>query len=114
MTQLYYPEKGSIMQTKECCPKFDPSPWQEKRFDWEEKLFVKDKVLTLFYMPVTFKRVIKRLFKKLEASEASCPDNLILSDHTSKWNMDLYMAVDKPLKDAENVSLSGHFLSKGL
>ena len=35
-----------------------------------------------------------------------------LSDHTSESNMDLYLAVDKEVKDAENVTLSGKFLSK--
>ncbi|PWD97718.1 hydrolase [Marinilabilia rubra] len=100
------------MQSEKCCPKFDPAPWQEKRFDWHDKLFVKDHVFTLFYMPITFGRTVKRMLKKLEASDATCQDNMILSDHTSKWNMDLYMAVDKPLKDAENVTFNGHMLSK--
>jgi hypothetical protein len=40
------------------------------------------------------------------------PDWLCLSDHTSKWNMDLYLAVDKEIAEAENISLSGQYLSK--
>ncbi len=39
-------------------------------------------------------------------------DGLALSDHTSKWNMDLYVAVDKEIAGTENVTLSGKFLSK--
>jgi len=35
-----------------------------------------------------------------------------LSDHTSKWNMDVYLAVDKEIPGIENVTLSGEFLSK--
>ncbi|MEI7502865.1 MAG: hydrolase, partial [Paludibacter sp.] len=35
-----------------------------------------------------------------------------LSDHTSAWNMDLYLAVDKEIPGTENVKLSGTFYSK--
>ena len=39
-------------------------------------------------------------------------DWLCLSDHTSKWNMDLYLAVDREIPDAENTTISGKFISK--
>jgi hypothetical protein len=96
----------------ECCPKFDPNPWDDKVFEWENKKFIKDKVCTLFYMPMNFGNVIKRMSAKVEKAGANMPDWLCLSDHTSKWNMDIYLAVDKEVADAENISLSGKFLSK--
>lgn len=40
------------------------------------------------------------------------PDWLCLSDHISENNMDFYLAVDKEVDSAENVTLSGKFLSK--
>jgi hypothetical protein len=40
------------------------------------------------------------------------PQWLSLSDHASPWKMDLYLAVDKEIEDAENINLSGKFLSK--
>lgn len=95
-----------------CCPEFDPIPWADKTFDWENKKFIKDKVFTLFYMPMNFGQVMKRLDRKVSAAGATMPDNLGLSDHTSKWNMDLFLAVDKEVPDAENVTLSGKFFSK--
>ena len=36
----------------ECCPEFDPIPWDDKFFEWENKKFIKDSVLTIFYMPM--------------------------------------------------------------
>ncbi|MDP2887627.1 MAG: hypothetical protein Q8P34_01510 [Bacteroidota bacterium] len=95
-----------------CCPEFDPIPWDDKIFHWENKKFIKDKVFTLFYMPMNFGKVMKRLDSKVSASGATMPDNLGLSDHTSKWNMDILLAVDKEVPDAENVTLSGKFFSK--
>ncbi len=97
---------------EECCPKFDPAPWDGKIIEWENKRFIKDKVLTLFYMPINFGGVMKKLDRKVREAGASIPDNLGLSDHTSKWNMDMYLAVDKQIPDSENVTLSGRFLSK--
>lgn len=97
---------------KECCPKFNPKQWDGKIFDWKNKRFVKDKVKTFFYMPINFGGIIKRLMKKIEAANAKTPDWMGLSDHTSKWNMDIYVAVDKNIPNAENVVLSGKFLSK--
>ena len=99
-------------QNQECCPKFDPAPWDGKVFEWENKKFIKDKVMTFFYMPVNFGSVMKRLNAKVEKSGASMPDWLCLSDHTSGWNMDLYLAVDKEVSEAENKTLSGKFFSK--
>jgi len=95
-----------------CCPEFDPIPWDDRLFDWKEKRFIKDKVCTLFYMPMNFGQVMKRLDRKITASGVKVLDNLGLSDHTSKWNMELFLAVDKEVTDAENVTISGKFYSK--
>jgi len=95
-----------------CCPEFDTIPWDDQTVIWENKKFIKDKVFTLFYMPVNFGQVMKRFDEKLTKAGATMPDYLGLSDHTSKWNMDLYLAVDKEIPDAENTTLSGKFYSK--
>lgn len=96
----------------ECCPPFDPQPWQEKFFDWKEKRFVSGKVCTMFYMPLNFGKVISRLYERIKAAGAESGEWLCLSDHTSKWNMDIYLAVDKEIPGAENITLSGRFFSK--
>lgn len=96
----------------ECCPRFDPIPWNDKIFQWDNKRFIKDKVFTFFYVPINFWSVIVRMNKKVENVGAKIPDWLCLSDHTSKWNMDLYLAVNNEIPGAENVLLSWKFLSK--
>ena len=95
-----------------CCPEFHPDSWDEKICEWKNKKFVKDSVFTLFYMPVNFGTVIRRMNKKAEKVKAGIPDWMCLSDHTSKWNMDLYLAVDKEIPDAENTTISGTFATK--
>ncbi len=95
-----------------CCPEFDPSPWEEKTFEWINKKFIKDHVFTLFYMPMNFGNVITRMNKKVEAVEGKIPDWMCLSDHTSKWNMDLYLAVDKVIPNTKNLTINGNFVTK--
>lgn len=100
------------MSENECCPKLDPAAWDGKKFEWENKKFIKDKVSTFFYLPLNFGSVMKRILKKVENSAATIPDYLCLSDHKSKWNMDVYLAADKDIANANNVTISGTFLSK--
>ena len=63
-------------------------------------------------MPINFGGVMKRLDEKLRKTGANMPGYLCLSEHTSKWNMDVYLAVDREIPDAKNITLSGKFLSK--
>ena len=97
---------------KECCPKFNPKLWDKKRFVWKDKKFIKDKVFTIFHIPINFGSVMTKLMKKIDSVNAKCVDYIGLSYHTSKWNMNLYVAVDKEIPEAENVTISGKFLSK--
>jgi hypothetical protein len=63
-------------------------------------------------MPMNFGKVMKRLDEKVRNVQATIPDWLCLSDHTSKWNMDVYLAVDKEIPGAENSAITGKFYSK--
>lgn len=99
-------------QEPECCPKFDPVPWDNQVFEWDNKTFIRDKVFTLFYMPVNFGKAIKRMNQQVESAGAKVPEWLCLSDHTSPWNMNLYLAVDKEVPGAQNVTLGGKYFGK--
>jgi hypothetical protein len=104
------------METKsentECCPKVDPTLWEDKIFEWNDKKFIRDKVFTFFYMPVNFGQVMKRIIGKVESAGAEMPDNMGLSDHTSKWNMNIFLAVNKEIPGADNVTFTGKYYSK--
>ena len=100
------------MNKNECCPEFIFEPWDDKEFTWENKKFIKEKVFTLFYIPINFGQKMVKLMNVLDKTKTQCPDWLCLSHHTSKWNMDIYLAVDKDVPDAENISLTGKFYTK--
>ncbi|OJX91289.1 MAG: hypothetical protein BGP01_12825 [Paludibacter sp. 47-17] len=95
-----------------CCPPFDPAPWDDKVIEWTDKLFVKQKVVSFWYIPLNFGKVMTMLMKATEKHHATVPDWLCLSDHTSKWNMDLYLAVDRELPGFRHVKLSGKYYTR--
>lgn len=95
-----------------CCPRFYPKPWDEKEFEWKDKKFIKESSKTFMFMPLNFGGVMKRLNQKVEQANTKVPDWLCLSYHKNKWNMDLYLAVDKVIESADNVTLSGKYISK--
>lgn len=98
--------------TQECCPEFDAKQWNEKTITWRDQKFAKDKVLCFFYMPLNFGTAMKRLMTKLEAAHAQSPNWICLSDHMSKWRMDVYLAVDRDLPDTQMQTMTGTFISK--
>lgn len=97
---------------KICCPKFDPEPWQDKTIIFDQKKFIKDHVWTFLFMPLNFGGVISRMMTKVDQNKGNVVDYMCLSDHTSKWNMDLYLAVDREIPGADNLTLSGVFYSR--
>ena len=104
--------KSDSETSSTCCPEFDPKPWDNQLFEWKNKKFIKDSVFTLFFMPVNFGKVMIRLNKVISDAGAEIPEWLCLSDHTSRWNMDIYLAVDKEIPGVANTSLSGKYFSK--
>ncbi|MFA5102703.1 MAG: hydrolase [Candidatus Thermoplasmatota archaeon] len=100
------------MDENECCPKFDPTPWDGRFFEWSKKKFIKEAVSTFLHMPLNFGGMMKKLDEKVQNAQATISDGMCLSDHTSKWKMDVYLAVDKEIPGEENTTLTGRFLSK--
>lgn len=103
-------------ESEVCCPKFDTAPWDEKTHVWEDKLFIKDVVPQFCHMPLPWSvnRTMQRMWNKaLEAKAApDMKDFIILAYDPTPWKSEFYMAVTNEIPGAENVKLSGTFLSK--
>jgi len=74
----------------ECCPRFDPEPWDEKLLAWNEKMFVKDRVTSFLHIPLNYGVVMTRNIKAIEAAGAAPRPRLILADENSLWGADVY------------------------
>ena len=102
----------SVNDTAECCPKFDPEPWDRKVITWENKKFLKDRVTSIFHIPINFGGVMKRNVEIIEASGAKSEDMIVLSDENSLWGADVYISVASDVPSDNMTAISGTFLSK--
>jgi hypothetical protein len=98
--------------TSECCPRFDPGPWDGVSLTWEGKRFVKDRVRSFLHIPMNFGAVMKRNVAAIEAAGARHETMLVLSDENSLWGADVYIEVAKDVPGANMATISGTFLSK--
>lgn len=96
----------------ECCPRFNPEPWDETELTWENRRFVKDRVTSFLHIPLNFGAVMKRNIGPIEAADAIPETRVILSDENSLWGADVYIEVTKDIPGANMASISGTFLSK--
>jgi len=95
-----------------CCKRFNPEPWEEKELNFEDMLFVKDHVISVFHIPINYGKVMKRNMEKIERAGAKAEEALMLSDENSLWGSDIYIAVQKEVPDSEMARVPGTFLSK--
>jgi hypothetical protein len=98
--------------TVECCLRFNPEPWDGKELSWKERKFVKDRVRSFLHIPLNFGSVMMRNMQRIEAAGAKAVDTIVLSDENSLWGADVYIGVSKDIPGANNVTISGTFLSK--
>jgi len=99
-----------------CCPVFNPEPWHEKEVAWQDKLFIRESMPVFLHMPLfgVFGRTVTRMQPKIEAADASPPveDFIMLERSPSLWKSEVYMNVTREVPDAENVRLSGTYLTR--
>lgn len=102
----------STSKPGECCPKFDPMPWDEKLVTWNRKKFVKDRVMCFLHIPLNFGAVMTRNIKAIEAENAVPQPRVVLSDENSLWGADVYIEATKEIPSKSVFYISGTFLTK--
>jgi hypothetical protein len=113
-------EKGEVIVMEKpdgppetgCCPRFNPEPWDEKEITFQDKLFVEDHVSSFFHIPLNFGKVMVRNMEKIQQASAEVPTPVVLSDETSLWGSDIYIAVARDVPGAKMTRISGTFLTK--
>jgi hypothetical protein len=103
--RLYNSETG-------CCKRFNPKPWDNKKINFKNTLFIKDRVRSIFHIPINFGKVMVRDMEKIASSKALAKNPILLTDENSLWGADIYIAVSKKVNGFEIVKIPGSFLSK--
>lgn len=95
-----------------CCPRFNPGPWDEKEITWQDKLFLKDHVISFLHIPLNMNKVMVKNMEMIKEADALVPVPITLTDEKSLWGADVYIAVSKEVPGSETEKISGTFLSK--
>lgn len=95
-----------------CCPRFNPAPWEDKEIKFNDKLFLKDHVTSLFHIPLNFGKIMTKNMEKIMKADALPNEQLLLSEEKSMWGSDVYIAVSREVPEAQMEKISGTFLSK--
>jgi hypothetical protein len=107
-----------MQEENECCPKFDPQPWEGVTHEWKDKIFIQDSIKQFMHMPLPgqYHKVIGRMWaeaEKYQVATTDMKDFMILSYDPSPWKSELYMTVTAEHPDLKNVvKISGTFISK--
>jgi hypothetical protein len=104
--------------SKQCCPQFSPEKWDNKIFNWYDKPFIKESMITFFHLP--FPWILKSRITKLCQFADSCnssenvktDDVLLLFRDPSAFKSEIYLSVDKEIAKALNVKITGDFMAK--
>jgi len=109
-------ESDVLMDQDICCAEFDSALWQNKKFVWTQKLFLKESIPAFFHMPLpgTYGRAITRMWEKATKAGAAPErkDFFMLAHDPSSFKSELYMAITKEIPGEENVKFSGTYMSK--
>ena len=95
-----------------CCAPLDVARWDGRRVTWHDKPFLRDRIKAFMHVPLNFGAVMGRDHAAVEAAGAYPEEPLWLSDETSPWGSDVYLAVDRDVPGARMERLSGTFLTK--
>ena len=102
----------NMQNADECCPRFDPKPWDDRVVTWDKKLFLQDRVRSFLHIPLNFGAVMKRSMAAIETAGATPGEMIVLSDENSLWGAEVYIAVAKGVPEARMATLSGTYLAK--
>jgi len=99
-----------------CCPVFDPEPWDGKTWTWEEKPFLKDSMRTFFHIPSpkTLTKTLERMWKTVQEAGAD-PDQkevIIMANDPTAFRTDYYINLTKEIPGANMAKLSGTFYTR--
>ena len=100
------------IQSTGCCEPFDPTSWDNKKIVWKNKLFVKDHIISFLHIPLNFGSKVTQNMRLIEKANVTCQEQLMLTDETSLWGADIYIAVSQNVPAAQMSQISGTFVTK--
>ena len=106
------PKIDLTKSTTNCCTLINPADWDEKDFTFKDQRFVKVRSKSILHVPLNIGQVMKDAQAHIDNFNARADSQLILSDETSPWHADHYIAVTRDIPDMEVTTLPGEYLTR--
>ena len=105
------------IENQECCPEFDVNKWDKKTFNWQDKPFIMESIPTFFHMPFVpmigkKMRKMYELTEKYNANFEDKTDTLVMFHDPGAFKSEIYWAVTREVKEANNTNISGSFVAR--
>lgn len=101
---------------KECCAKFESDVWDGKTHVWINKPFITESMPTFFHIPFPpmIGKMVWRMWGQAKDADAATDmkDCIMMATDPSPWKSEWYMLVTKEVPGANNIKLSGTFMTK--
>lgn len=97
-----------------CCAVPNVAEWDEKEVVLKDKHFLRMYTRSLLFMPLNMSKVMTAVHTIAEEEGVSMPSEevMVLSRDLSPWRAEQLFAVTRPVEGADNVTLSGTYLTK--
>ncbi len=97
-----------------CCAVPNTRDWDEKEVSFDGKKFIRMYTRSFLYMPLNMAKVMTSMQALASAARAEMQpqEAMILSRDLSPWKAEQLYAVTKDVPGAENIELSGRFITK--
>jgi len=96
-----------------CCPRFDPTGWDDQHLHFRDKRFVRVTTRSIAHVPLNMASVFRKTLAALEDADAQSEDDfIVLSQDQSAWTAEHFFSVNKPVEGQEIVQLSGDYVTK--
>lgn len=97
-----------------CCAVPDVSAWDEQEITFENKPFIRMHTRSFMFVPLNMAKVMTTIQAVAAGADTEMPpqDAMILSRDISPWKAEQLYAVSRLVDGADNVTLSGTFLTK--
>ena len=100
----------------ECCAKFEPDVWDGKTHVWVDKPFITESIPIFFHIPFPpmIGKMVWRMWEQAKDAGAATDmkDCIMMATDPSPWKSEWYMLVTKEVPGANNIKLSGTFMTK--
>lgn len=94
------------------CPRFDPRKLDKKEIAFDKKWFAKEHVTSIFHAPINFGAIVEKMMRQAKAMGTRADEFLMLTDESSPFGADVYLAVKRNTPGLACGMISGKFHTK--